>query len=313
MVEVFYVDTENIKKGKLEKLTSHKTWIRVVNPTLDKIELLSQHTKIPLEELKESLEEEERPKVSSGDYLEIIYRAPYTVSQDLETLPIYFYLFRDKLITIEKKPLPIMEKISSEMSKNKNKFLFKRGFPYFIFHVIDQINDDYLLKIDKIAARIDIYENFSKREMTVNDIERMYDQSVTLSFFNQALIANVEVLNSLRKGYFNLLRPRDKHMFEELYYNVLQIVDTEKVQREAITNLINVQAILTSTRLNQFMKRLTSIALIVAIPTLLSGIYGMNFKYIPLAEHRYGFWIISGIMIIISIMFLYLFEKLDWL
>ena len=60
------------------------------------------------------------------------------------------------------------------MSQNKNKFLFKKGFAYFVFHVIDKINDDFLLKVDKIAARIDIYENFSKKEMTVKDIEKVY-------------------------------------------------------------------------------------------------------------------------------------------
>jgi magnesium transporter len=149
--------------------------------------------------------------------------------------------------------------------------------------------------------------------MTVKDIEKVYDQSVTLSFFNQALIANVEVLNALKKGYFKFIPAKNKVLFEELYYDVLQIIDTEKIQREAITNLINVHSILTSTRLNEFMKRLTAIALIVAIPTMLSGIYGMNFRYIPFVSHRYGFYIVSGIMILITLGFYYLFKKFDWL
>ena len=270
---------------------------------------LSKHTKIPIEELKESLEEEERPKVSAKSYLEIIYRAPSIIDQELETQPIYFYLLENMLVTIEKKPLKIFENISENLSKNKNKFLFKKGFSYFIYYVIDRINDDFLMRIDKIADRIDIYENFSKKQMNVKDIEKIYDQSVTLSFFNQALIANVEVLNLLKKGYFKLIPRKDNGLFEELYYDVLQILDTEKIQREVITNLISVNSVLTTTRLNEYMKQLTLIALIIAIPTLLSGIYGMNFVNIPLADHKYGFHITSAIILFITFATYYLFTK----
>ena len=213
------------------------------------------------------------------------------------------------LVTIEKKPLKIFENISENLSKNKNKFLFKKGFSYFIYYVIDRINDDFLMRIDKIADRIDIYENFSKKQMNVKDIEKIYDQSVTLSFFNQALIANVEVLNLLKKGYFKLIPRKDNGLFEELYYDVLQILDTEKIQREVITNLISVNSVLTTTRLNEYMKQLTLIALIIAIPTLLSGIYGMNFVNIPLADHKYGFHITSAIILFITFATYYLFTK----
>ncbi len=311
MIEVFSHDKtkDRIKKIKLTQLSRKQTWIRLVNPNLDSLSQLSKHTKIPIEELKESLEEEERPKVSAKSYLEIIYRAPSIIDQELETQPIYFYLLENMLVTIEKKPLKIFENISENLSKNKNKFLFKKGFSYFIYYVIDRINDDFLMRIDKIADRIDIYENFSKKQMNVKDIEKIYDQSVTLSFFNQALIANVEVLNLLKKGYFKLIPRKDNGLFEELYYDVLQILDTEKIQREVITNLISVNSVLTTTRLNEYMKQLTLIALIIAIPTLLSGIYGMNFVNIPLADHKYGFHITSAIILFITFATYYLFTK----
>lgn len=315
MIEVFSYTrgAEKIKKINLDDSSRGVKWIRVVQPDPENLKLLSKNTGIPEAELQESLEEEERPKITVNKYLEIIYRAPYIVDNELETLPIYFYLFNDKIVTIEKKPLGILDEISKNMANNKSKFLFKKNLPYFIFHAMDKINDDFLMKIDKIAARVDIYEKFSKKEITVKDIELIYDQSVTLSFFNQALIANVEVLNALKKGYFKLIPGKDKVLFEELYYDILQILDTEKIQREAVTNLINVHSIITSTRLNEFMKRLTAIALIVAIPTMISGLYGMNFVNIPLKDHPYGFYITTFIVILITLGFYYLFKKFDWL
>jgi magnesium transporter len=284
MIEVFYFDRakHQINKSEVSKVSRKLSWIRIVDLDEEKITLLSKHLNIPTEELRESLEEEERPKVSISKYIEIIYRAPYMISDELETLPIYFYLFKDKLVTIEKKPLNIIDNISQKMKSNNAKFLFKKGFSYFIYYVMDKINDDFLARIDKIGSKIDIYENFSKKEMTVKDVEKVYDQSVALSFFNQALIANLEVLNSLKKSFSRLIPKKDNKLFEEAYYDVLQIIDTEKIQREAVSNLINVHSIITSTRLNEFMKRLTIIALIMAVPTMISGLLGMNFLHIPL-------------------------------
>jgi len=289
MIEVFsYTSSSNqVKKIGLKNLGRKPTWVRIVSLDPKKIKEVSKSIGIPLEELQESLEEEERPKVSVREYMEIIYRAPYVIENEIETLPIYFYLKKNKLITIEKKPLKIFDTLSQNFSNNKNKFLFREGFPYFIYHVIDKINDDFLERIDRIAARIDIYENFSKKDLAVGDIEKLYDQSVVLSFFNQALIADAEVLNLLRKSYFPLIPKKDNVLFEELHHDVLQVIDTEKIQREVIANLMNVHSILTSTRLNEFMKRLTIIALILAIPTILSGLFGMNFTHTPLKNHDY--------------------------
>ena len=179
--------------------------------------------------------------------------------------------------------------------------------------MMDKINDDYLSRIEKISAKMDLFENFSKKELTVHDLERVYEQSVALSFFNQALIANIEVLNSLRKNYYKLIPRTYKKLFEELYHDVLQIIDTEKIQREALTNLINIQSIIASSRLNKFTKRLTTIALVFAFPTMISGIYGMNFKYIPFANHIYGFYITVVMVAITMLLMMYSLRRFKWI
>jgi magnesium transporter len=314
MIEVFSFNekTGNVKKEDLTKIKNKTSWVRIVSPDPTQLQLLSKETGVPIEELQESLEEEERPKVSSGKYLEVIYRAPYVLDDELETLPVYFYILENKLVTVEKRPLPVFDNISEDLSKNKKKFLFKKGFAYFIHFVIDKINDDFLIRIDRIASKIDIFENFSKKQMKVDDLEKLYDQSVILSFFNQALIANVEVLNLLRKGYYKQIPRKDRHHFEELYYDVLQVLDTEKIQREVLSNLINVHAVLASSRLNEFMKQLTIIALIITIPTILSGLFGMNFVHIPFREHPLGFYITTAGILGLTFIIYLIFSKKKW-
>ncbi|MBD3204152.1 hypothetical protein GF327_07690 [Candidatus Woesearchaeota archaeon] len=312
MITAYVYKRGQIKRTKLAEVKRSRAWIRVVSPNEESVKKLSDYTKIPLEEIKESLEEEERPRITSEKYIELIYRTPLIENGEVTTFPLYIYIIRNKIITIEKEPYSTLSNIQANMESKKYKFLFKKGYGYFIFYILDKINDDFLTNIDKIAANIDVYEEVTKRDLKIKDIERIYEQSVTLSFFNQALIANVEVLNSLRKGYFKQFSKKDKVLFEELYYDALQILDTEKIQREAITNLFNLQSIISSARLNVFMKKLTLIALIISIPTMISGIYGMNFVNIPLRYHPFGFYITSGVIIIITIFALFYFRKSYW-
>ena len=312
MIRSFGYKKNKIRKIELKDISKFKSWVRLVDPTKQEIEEIAKFTNIPLSELLESYQEEERPRLTKENYIEIIYSAPYIEKGEGTTVPLNIYLYKNNLITLEKRSNKILDLIENEMEKNRYKFLFKKGVSYFIFFILDKINDDFLTKIDKIARNIDVYEEVTKRDLTIKDIEKIYEQSVTLSFFNQALIANIEVLNALRKGHFKQFKGSDRTLFEELYYDALQVLDTEKIQREAITNLFQLQSIISSSKLNEFMKKLTTIALIIAIPTLISGMYGMNFLHIPLRNHPYGFIITSSIILIITFSFYLLFKRFDW-
>ena len=311
MIKIFTLRRDKINSIKPNQVGKGMTWIRCVKPDEKTITLLSKISKIPLEEFKESIEEEERPKVSHKKYLEIIYRAPFIERDDIITLPVYFYICKNLIITVEKQPDITLDKISELMKTNKRKFLFRKGQGYFIFYVLDAINDRFLGHIDKIADNIELFQE--KRVLSDKETEHIYDSSVALSYFNQALLANIEVLNTLKKSYFKVFKKKDRELFAELYFDALHILDTEKIQREVISNLFNLQSIISANRLNVFMKRLASLALIVMIPTLITGMYGMNFHYLPLKEHPYGFYILALIMLTIVGLTTALFVKIDWL
>ncbi len=312
MIEAYCLHKDKVMKKKLDRIGKDKCWIRLIKPTPNEIEEVAKIVNIPYQEMIESLEEEERPRLTVMNYVEIIYRVPFVLEEEISTSPLYLYIVNSTMITIEKNPEPILDQVTSSFSKGKSRFLFKKGFPYFIHYVLDKVNDEFLLKINKIATNINIYEEVTKRDLTREDLEKIYEQSVTLSLFNQALIANLEVLNSLKKVHSKFFKQTDVALFEELYYDALQILDTEKVQREAITNLFNLQTALASSRLNEFMKKLTSLAIIMAIPTMISGIYGMNFTYIPLRHSPFGFYITAATIMLITISVLYVFRKANW-
>lgn len=296
------VTFENISKKGI-------TWIRLVKPTTEELNQVSELTKIPLEELQESIEEDERPRLYTKGYLELIYSAPHDFKEEgLQTQELYIYVRNNQIVTIEQERSKLFEFFQRRCSAKKAKF-FMKSQASFLYHVIDKINDEFLAIIDRIAANI---ETVKKRDLSKVDLTSLYSTNITSAYFNQAILANLEALNQLKKSHFKLFTPQDRTIFNELYLDKLQILDTEKVQRELIMNMIDIQSIMSTERLNETMKRLAAFALIIAVPTLISSIYGMNIK-LPLEDNPYAFYILTGVMISLTSAILIAMKKLDWI
>lgn len=300
-----------IPPAQVTKVRGSLVWVRCISPTEKEIEFLSKVTSAPEEEFRETIEEEERPKLVTANYLEIIFSAPIEVRDEFTTTPLYFYVNKNIVLTIEKKIINSLEKLAYHLRQNSRKFLFKSSISHFIYYVMDTVHDEYLHLIEQFSHKVDIFEEkglFTRKHMDI-----IYDASVSLAYFNQALLANIEVLNALRKCDFRGMTDHDRRYFEELYHDALQLRDTEAVQREVITNLFDLQSLINTNRLNRLMKRLASFALIIMVPTLISGMYGMNFKYLPFKEHPYGYAIVWSVMLLITMVVAGFFLLSDWL
>lgn len=290
------------------KKKSGVIWIRVITPNDEEIAALYGITSIPVEELQQTREEEdERAKVRSDKYLEVVYASPERENGEIVTTPIYFYLQSIYLLSIEKERNNPIDGLVIAMRTNKKKFMFKKPSGYLLGHLMDRINDDFLRYIDRAAAKVDL---FRKQEtLSKETIQAVYNSSVTLSNFNQALLANAEVLNVLRKSYYKIFTKEDREAYFELYSDVLRILDTEKIEREVMSNLFNLQAIVSNNRVNNFIKTFTFLVIIITVPSLISSIYGMNIE-LPLGHNPNAFYIITGLMAITSLILIYFFRKL---
>ncbi len=314
MIDAYTISDEKVSHLTIGKVSRKNSlfWVRSINPSDDEIKELSRVSKIPFEDLKGVIDEDERPRIEQySDYTLIVYKAPSYEDGEIVSSSFVAFIKDNLFITIESKPLKAIEKIIYLILKKKAKFLFLKGPGFLLYQILDRINDEFLHIIDRIGNNSDVLRgrigDFSKK-----NIESIYSINLTLSHFNQALLANAELLNSLRKVYRPFTKV-DRDNFSDLYYDLLQIIDTEKIQREVITNMFKIESVMNDYNLNQSMKRLTSIMLILMIPTLISGIYGMNFTHLPFAGHPYGFWIILFMIVTLIVLALVALKKADWI
>lgn len=309
-MDIVRLEERKIRQVTLDELdTKRLTWIRSVQPTAEELEQLASVSGIPYREFKESMEEEERPRLLVRRYLEFIYRTPHSYeTEGLQTSELYVYIKNNLIITLEQHETNVLNRFKNRCKRNKGKHLFKSQ-GQFLYHLLDEINDEFLYFIDRIASNV---ENVRGRGDLGFEASTLYSLNITSAYFNQSIIANLEALNQLRKSHFKAFTQEDRQVFNELYLDKLQILDTEKVQREVIMNLIDIQSIVSTERLNRTMKRLTALALVVAVPTMISGIYGMNIP-LPLSDNPYSFLVITGGMIAMVVLLLLVMKRLRWL
>ncbi len=285
-------------------------WLHSLAPTKKELRLIERFTAIPYESLDVGLEEEIRPYAEKEGHLEFVYRAPLLeASGDVVTEPLIVFLKGRFLITLAREKLKAIHDTTAALSANKRKFLLRGRPAAFLLHLIDAVNDDFLARIERITRVIDKLEQDPDEE---KNYDQLYAASLTSAYFNRALIGNIEALNTLKKLHHTDLDADDRERFDDLHLEAMQILDTEKIQRELITNLFTFQNMLANRKVERKLRRLTVLAIIIAVPTMISGLYGMNLQRLPFAEHPQSFWIITSFMLIVILLFIVLFKALDW-
>ncbi len=308
----FTDDIEHLSENHVKKLDGAPCWIRIVNPTVEKLQILSKLTGVSVHELRVDVEYGERPKYElKPEFLQITYKTPHMQEEQLVTVALHIFIVKNTIISVEKTPTKIFNDLFATLQENSDKNFSKRPVGSFISFVLDKVNDEFLVRVEDIAEKLESYEKDLKFEK--KDLEMLYNYSISLTYFNQALVANLEVLNSLKKSSFSSFNADDMKDFQDLYYEALHVLDTQKIQRDIIGTLLKLQDNITQGNLNAFIKRLTAITVILMVPTLITGIYGMNFQYIPLSSHPWGFYITIGIgIVIVTLILVWMFAKAKW-
>ena len=132
-------------------------------------------------------------------------------------------------------------------------------------------------------------------------------------FLRRAVWPLREVVGSLERGESSLIQASTRIYLRDLYDHTIQVIDNIETFRDMISGILDIYLSSVSNRLNAVMKVLTIIATIFMPLTFLAGIYGMNFKYMPELEWRWGYPFIWLVMIGIGIFMRVYFKKRKWL
>lgn len=309
MINIYKTD-ENILH-KLEEI-QEGCWIHMVQPNSRELNQYSQELGIEIGDMAAALDEEESSRISLEDgYTLILVDIPIPeVRHDKQmytTMPLGILLKQNIIITVCREDTPIInyfvENRVREFSTKK-----KMRFIYQILFRSASVYQRTLRIIDK--KRTEIEERVEGNTQDTDLIE-LHEMESSLVYIATSLRANSVVLDRLKRYKRLEQYPEDMELLEDVMVEYQQAIEMTGIYRDIIDGTRELLSSIIDNRLNNVMKYLTSITLVMAIPTIISGIYGMNVdgRWMPLANTPNGFAIICIIILAICVVCMIILRK----
>lgn len=301
MVNIYKTDDQLIHE---ETKIQEGAWIHMVQPTLRESEIIAEELNIDIDDIRAALDDEESSRIELEDgYTLILVDIPTTEirheKQSYTTIPLGIILTQDVIVTVCSEDTPVLQNFINgrvrEFSTKK-----KMRFVYQILFRITTIYQVALRVIDK--KRKEIEERVSDKTEE-SDLIDLHELESTLVYFATSLRANSVVLDRLVRYKRLEQYPEDTELLDDVIIENRQAIEMNSIYRDVINGTRELMSSVIDNRLNNVMKYLTSITLVMAIPTIISGIYGMNVaaEWMPLANTPHGFTIICVIILLICI------------
>lgn len=246
------------------------------------------------------------------DYLFVNTKLVFLNSQgELEREQISFVLFEDRLISFQEIQSSLFNPLIKRLLEGT--YIRKNGTDDLFYGLLDAIVDNYFILMEDIGDKIDEVEDELLSDPSKNILEKIYNLKRELIYIRNSLWPMRNIVGRLSKNDFALIDERTSYYLRDVYENTVQAIDIVETYREICSGMLDTYLSTIGNKTNEVMKILTIFSTIFIPLTFLAGVYGMNFKYLPELDWKYGylsFWLISIITIGIMIRF---FRKKGWL
>lgn len=285
-------ETKDLKKGN---------WINMISPTEEEIQRVCAALQIKQDFIRYSLDEEEKARIDTEDddnttlyIIDIPVIESDRTRRVYVTMPIGVIFVRDDyIITVSQKNNDIIKDIKTE-----NVITYKKS--RFLLQILYANSKKFLSLLYKINKELESTENKLKNSLQNEGLLKMLDLEKSLVYFTTSLKSNEVVMEKTTRGKIIKLYEEDEDLLEDAIIENKQAIEMAKIYSDILSGTMDTYASIISNNLNGVMKILTSVTFILAIPTLIASIWGMNVE-LPFQREPLGFLIITVFSIIMCI------------
>ncbi|MFZ7101631.1 MAG: magnesium/cobalt transporter CorA [Peptococcaceae bacterium] len=265
--------------------------------------------------LEDILNTDQRPITEDfADYLFVVLKmfdyAKETGRIKIEQISLVFG--NDFLISFQEEAGDIFDPIRDRLRTAKTN-IRKLGTDYLAYALIDAIIDNYYVIMENVDLQIEQIEEELLEEPGSATLQKIHNLKKNLIILRKSAWPLREVIAALERTDSELIKTGTKKFLRDVYDHAVQVIDLIETFQDILSGMIDVYLSSVSNRMNEIMKVLTIISTIFIPMTFISGIYGMNFKYMPELEWRGGYFTILIIMALIPLSLLFYFKKKKWL
>jgi magnesium transporter len=261
--------------------------------------------------LEDVMNVHQRPKAEAFRDYEFVVAQMFNEGSIRQQEQLSVFFGKNFVVTFQESPGDCFDLIRDRLRKGQGN-LRHLGSDYLAYALLDSLIDSYFPILEAYGDKLDQIEDRSLSG-GVNSLPDLHRMKRELFFFRRAVWPMRDAINAVVRDAGPLLGEETRLHLRDLYDHVVQVIDLLETYRELSSDLIELHLSTTGNRMNEVMRVLTIIATIFIPMTLIASIYGMNFKYMPELEWRYGYYWALGLMGLIFFSMITWFWRRGWL
>ena len=292
------------------------TWINIDGlHQVDIVEKIGRHFNLHPLVLEDIVNTGQRPKMEDFvDHIFVVLKMLYYDEKQKEAgaEQVSFVLGSNYVISFQETEGDVFDPIRERIRMERGR-IRKMGADYLAYALIDAIVDNYFIILEHIGEKIEDIEDTLVMNPEPETLQAIHNLKREMIFLRKSVWPLREVISRLERWESPLIDKSTDIYLRDVYDHTIQVIDAIETFRDMLSGMLDIYLSSVSNRMNEVMKVLTIIATIFIPLTLIAGIYGMNFRYMPELEHPWGYPVVFLTMSIIGILMVIYFRRKKWL
>ncbi|MGH9194788.1 MAG: magnesium/cobalt transporter CorA, partial [Acidimicrobiia bacterium] len=287
-------------------------WIGLHEPSADEFESVRREFDLHELAVEDALKAHQRPKLEIYDHtlFMVLKTAKYAGADEIEFGEILLFVGDGFIISVRHGEMTSLGGVRRQYESRPD--LLRHGPGAILHAIVDRVIDDYAPVISDIETDIDEVEAqvFSRK---VNPSERIYKLLSEVLDLHRAVAPLVVPLDRLASGRLPQIPDDVKTYFRDVHDHVLRTVEQIQNFRDLLSSVLAANLTEVSVRQNEDMRKISAVAALFAVPTMVAGFYGMNFHYMPELDWKFGYPLVMAVMAIIEMCLFRFFRRRGWI
>ena len=288
-------------------------WVALKDPEPAEVERLRKEFGLHELAAEDASRGHQRPKIEEyGSSLFVVLHMVEDRAPDLHAGEVAIFVGPQYIVSVRRNTTQGFTEVRRRCEDEPE--LLQRGPAYVLYALMDQVVDRYFPLIDTLTSEIeDIERRIFASHTTRAQIEALYTFKQRLLVLDHAIGPLIEVTSKLHGGRVPPLCAGLQDYFRDVYDHVQRLKRSVDNLRDMVSTALSVNLSLITLQESEVTKRLAAYAALVAVPTMIAGVYGMNFANMPELNSAYGYPLTLGVMAILDGYLVYRFRKAKWL
>jgi magnesium transporter len=290
-------------------------WLDYCEPTQADLATIAEELQLHPLAVEDAVNEHQRPKLDRYD--SHLFLSAYVVKLDaqsgqLRASEIGVFITHNALVTVRKDHGVAIEPVLERWDESKE--LTKHGVSFLLWGLLDDIVDGHFETVQSLDAEIEALEDllFADAPNNTEVQRRSFELRKSLVLLRRLVLPMREVVNSLMRRDLHVLDDAMTPYYQDVYDHVLRATEWTESLRDLVTTILETNLTIQGNRMNLVMKKVTSWAAIIAVPTAITGFYGQNVPYPGFSAH-WGFWFSTALIVVLSGTLYWAFRRSDWI